>query len=148
WRRWSRPGPDRGGRTSSPPTWSPSPAKLATPSRRCAARSWPKRSSSGSGSGCTRARWSGRWPAPPPRKAPGTTETSGERADLDDIARYERLREQALSGDADGWRLGLGVLHNRGIAGWLRAWDGLPAACPPMPEPASRPAPGSGEQLV
>jgi len=41
-----------------------------------------------------------------------------------------------------GWRLGLGVLHNRGIAGWLAAWDDLPA-----PDPG-RPAPGSGEQLV
>jgi hypothetical protein len=34
------------------------------------------------------------------------------------------------------------VLHHRGIAGWLAAWDDLPA-----PDPG-RPAPGSGEQLV
>jgi hypothetical protein len=55
-----------------------------------------------------------------------------------------------LGGDAGGWRLGLGVLHNRGIAAWLRAWDDLsapdPAALPPAPP--ARPAPGSGEQLV
>jgi hypothetical protein len=52
-----------------------------------------------------------------------------------------------LHGDAGGWRLGLGVLHNRGIAGWLAAWDGLPAPDPAAQLPA-RPAPGSGEQLV
>jgi hypothetical protein len=55
-----------------------------------------------------------------------------------------------LDGDAGGWRLGLGVLQNRGVAAWLRAWDSLP--CPPAPAarpsgPAG-PAPGSGEQLV
>jgi hypothetical protein len=77
------------------------------------------------------------------------TETSGERAGPGDVARYEQLREQVLRGDAGGWRLGLGVLQNRGIAGWLRAWDDLPA---PVPVPATReparPAPGGGEQLV
>jgi len=35
-----------------------------------------------------------------------------------------------LGGDAGGWRLGLGVLHNRGVAAWLAAWDGLPAPAP------------------
>ena len=43
------------------------------------------------------------------------------------------------------------MLHNRGIAGWLRAWDGLPAPAPapvPAARPPARPAPGSGEQLV
>ena len=54
-----------------------------------------------------------------------------------------------LGGDAGGWRLGLGVLHNRGIAGWLAAWDDLPAPDPAArPGPPARPAPGSGEQLV
>jgi hypothetical protein len=55
-----------------------------------------------------------------------------------------------LHGDAGGWRLGLGVLHNRGIAGWLAAWDGLPAPDPAArpPDRPARPAPGSGEQLV
>jgi hypothetical protein len=41
------------------------------------------------------------------------------------------------------------VLHNRGIVGWLAAWDDLPA---PDPHPAGRPpacpAPGSGDQIV
>ena len=54
-----------------------------------------------------------------------------------------------LHGDAGGWRLGLGVLHNRGVAAWLAAWEHLPAPAPAQPPgwPA-RPAPGSGEQLV
>jgi hypothetical protein len=39
------------------------------------------------------------------------------------------------------------VLENRGIAGWLAAWDDLPAPVPAARPPA-RPAPGSGEQLV
>jgi hypothetical protein len=52
-----------------------------------------------------------------------------------------------LGGDAGGWRLGLGVLHNRGIAGWLAAWDDLPAP-DPAERPPGRPAPGSGDQLA
>ncbi len=53
--------------------------------------------------GCTRAPWNGRWPAPPPRKAP---ETSGERATPGDVTRYEQLGQQILGGDTGGWRLG------------------------------------------
>ena len=60
-----RPGPAPGGRTSSPRKWSPSPPGPGTPTRRCAARTWPTRSRTGSGSPCTRARWNGRWPARP-----------------------------------------------------------------------------------
>ena len=33
---------------------------------------------------------------------------------------YEQLRARALAGDADGWRLGLAVLQQRGVAAWLR----------------------------
>jgi hypothetical protein len=41
------------------------------------------------------------------------------------------------------------VLHNRGTAAWLRAWDGLPAPDPaPAARPPARPAPGSDEQVV
>src|SRR2546429_63090 len=66
-----------------------------------------------------------------------------------DVARYEQLREQVLGGQPGGWRLGLGVLHNRGVAAWLAAWDGLPVPAPPQPPgPPARPVPGSGEQLV
>ena len=52
-----------------------------------------------------------------------------------------------LGGQAGGWRLGLGVLRNRGVAAWLAAWDGLPAPAT-APGPPARPVPGSGEQLV
>jgi hypothetical protein len=47
---------------------------------------------------------------------------------------YEQLRAQALGGDVDGWRLGLGVLQQRGVAAWL--WvrqTAVPAVCPPIP---------------
>src|SRR5207244_45227 len=65
------------------------------------------------------------------------------------IAFARGLREQVLGGQPGGWRLGLGVLHNRGVAAWLAAWDGLPAPAPPRPPgPPARPAPGGGEQLV
>ena len=45
----------------------------------------------------------------------------------DDVERYEQLRARVLAGDVAGFRLGLGVLHHRGVAGWLRAWSS-PAA--------------------
>lgn len=52
------------------------------------------------------------------------TETAGERAAGGgvDVERYEQLRRRALDGEAEGWRLGLGVLCHRGVAAWLRAW--------------------------
>jgi hypothetical protein len=54
-----------------------------------------------------------------------------------------------LGGQPGGWRLGLGVLRNRGVAAWLAAWDGLPAPAPPQPPgPPAHPVAGGGEQLV
>jgi hypothetical protein len=50
---------------------------------------------------------------------------------------YEQLRRRALSGDTDGWRLGLGVLQHRGVAAWLRART---APAPARSAP-TRPAP-------
>lgn len=38
------------------------------------------------------------------------------------MERYEQLRRRALGGEAEGWRLGLGVLCHRGVAAWLHAW--------------------------
>jgi hypothetical protein len=46
------------------------------------------------------------------------------------VDRYEQLRRHALAGDGQGWRLGLALLHRRGVAGWMRAWDGLPTPPP------------------
>jgi hypothetical protein len=61
------------------------------------------------------------------------------------VDRYEQLRRHALDGDGQGWRLGLALLHRRGVAGWLRAWDDLPAAPPAAaPTPAASVAPGDG----
>ena len=51
-------------------------------------------------------------------------EAAGEQPVHDgvDVERYEQLRRRALGGEAEGWRLGLGVLCHRGVAAWLRAW--------------------------
>jgi hypothetical protein len=57
-------------------------------------------------------------------------DTSGDGSDI--VDGYERLRAQALTGDTDGWRLGLGVLQQRGVAAWLRV---RPAAVPTVARP-------------
>ncbi|MGI8873204.1 MAG: hypothetical protein ACR2KP_02540 [Egibacteraceae bacterium] len=59
------------------------------------------------------------------------------------VDRYEQLRRHALDGDGQGWRLGLALLHRRGVAGWLHAWQDLPAA--PVATPASTLAIGPGD---
>jgi hypothetical protein len=74
-------------------------------------------------------------------------EASDEPAgDGGDVERYERLRACALSGEPDGWRLGLALLERRGLAAWTRAWQDtapLPAAAPARP--AVEPPAGAGE---
>ena len=45
-------------------------------------------------------------------------DTSGGGSDV--VDGYEQLRARALTGDTDGWRLGLGMLQQRGVAAWLR----------------------------
>ena len=45
-------------------------------------------------------------------------DTGGGGSDV--VHGYEQLRARALGGEADGWRLGLGVLQQRGVAAWLR----------------------------
>ena len=55
---------------------------------------------------------------------------------------YERLRAHALGGDIDGWRLGLGVLHQRGVVAWLQVRQAtVPNISPPMPAPAASASP-------
>jgi hypothetical protein len=63
---------------------------------------------------------------------------------------YERLRARALGGQADGWRLGLGVLQQRGVAAWLRVRQAaVPTVTPPTPTRAgSRLAGGVEAELV
>ena len=56
---------------------------------------------------------------------------------------YERLRARALGGDVDGWRLGLGVLQQRGVAAWLRVRQAtVPTVSPPTPSRAGSPIAG------
>ena len=63
---------------------------------------------------------------------------------------YERLRARALGGEADGWRLGLGVLQQRGVAAWLRVRRAaMPTVSPPTPSrPGSPIAAGVDAELV
>jgi len=50
---------------------------------------------------------------------------------------YEQVRARALSGDVDGWRLGLGVLQHRGVAAWL----GVRTTMAPVRPTPTRPLP-------
>jgi hypothetical protein len=59
-------------------------------------------------------------------------DTSGDGSDV--VDGYEQLRARALGGQADGWRLGLGVLQQRGVAAWLRLRQAtVPKISPPTP---------------
>lgn len=62
-----------------------------------------------------------------------------------DVERYEQLRRSAISGEPSGWRLGMALLQQRGMAAWARACDPLP----PSP-PADRHvgAPVGGDEVV
>lgn len=73
-----------------------------------------------------------------------TDDTGGDRSDVADG--YEQLRARALGGGADGWRLGLGVLQQRGVAAWLQVRQAIiPTVCPPAPTPATSPLAGGVE---
>ena len=63
----------------------------------------------------------------------------GEDTDSNDhaVGDYEQLRQRALSGDVDGWRLGLGVLQHRGVAAWLQIRKAATAAAVPPPTRAA-----------
>jgi hypothetical protein len=69
---------------------------------------------------------------------------AGDRCDgSDPVAGYEQLRARALGGQADGWRLGLSVLQQRGLAAWLRVRQATVAAVYPPPS-ASAATPVAG----
>jgi hypothetical protein len=57
---------------------------------------------------------------------------------------YEQLRVRALRGDVDGWRLGLAVLQQRGVAAWLRVRQAATATHPPPTPARSAPPVGGG----
>lgn len=60
------------------------------------------------------------------------------------VAAYEQLRACALAGDGQGWRLGLAVVYRQGLAGWMRAVDGLaPARSQPATPTTSSVSTGS-----
>jgi hypothetical protein len=65
---------------------------------------------------------------------------NSESSDGDDraVGGYEELRQRALSGDVDGWRLGLGVLQHRGVAAWLRVRQAASPAAVAAPTPAAK----------
>jgi hypothetical protein len=59
---------------------------------------------------------------------------------------YEQLRVCALRGDVDGWRLGLAVLQQRGVAAWLQVRQAtVPNISPPVPAPTASPLTDSVE---
>ena len=71
-------------------------------------------------------------------------DTGGNRSEV--VDGYEQLRARALGGQPDGWRLGLGVLQQRGLAAWLRLRQATVAAvCPPPPASAAPPVAGGVE---
>ena len=68
-------------------------------------------------------------------------DTSGGGSDI--VDGYEQLRARALCGDTDGWRLGLGVLQQRGVAAWLRVRQAaVPTVARPTPARAGSPSAG------
>jgi hypothetical protein len=68
-------------------------------------------------------------------------DTSGGGSDV--VDGYEQLRARALTGDTDGWRLGLGVLQQRGVAAWLRLRRAtVPTVARPTPARAGSPSVG------
>ena len=107
-------------------------------------RGWLTRSPPSSRSGCTRDRWSGRWPAlraPKVEAGNDIDDTGGDGSDV--VDGYEQLRVRALGGEPDGWRLGLGVLQQRGVAAWLRVRQAtVPTISPPTPARAASPIAG------
>jgi len=83
------------------------------------------RSKRGSESSCTGAAWNGRW------RAKKTNQSSLIVAPSDTTERYETLRAAVLRGGGAACP-GLGILHRRGVAEWIRALGQQPpieAAC-------------------
>jgi hypothetical protein len=60
-------------------------------------------------------------------------------------ARYEQLRQVALTGNAQGWRHGLGVLTTRGVTGWMHTCRTIPPPPPPVAPRRGAPNPIAGD---
>ena len=68
-------------------------------------------------------------------------DTTGDGSDV--VDGYARLRARALGGDVDGWRLGLAVRQQRGLAAWLRVRQAtVSTVSPPTPSRAGSPIAG------
>jgi len=71
-------------------------------------------------------------------------DTGGDGSDV--VDGYEQLRRRALTGDTDGWRLGLAVLQQRGVAAWLRVRQASVATVsPPTAARAGSPIAGNAD---
>jgi hypothetical protein len=64
------------------------------------------------------------------------------RACASSVEIYEQLRAHAVDGDGQGWRLGLALLVRQGVAGWMRAFEGLPTPARRIATPAVPVTPG------
>ena len=71
--------------------------------------------------------------------APNTTETTATVAPSPATSSYVGGR---WFGDADGWRLGLGVVQHRGVAAWLRVRSATPTPAPARPSTVEHPIAG------
>ena len=75
-------------------------------------------------------------------------DTGGDGSEV--VDGYEQLRARALAGQADGWRLGLSVVQQRGVAAWLRLRQST--VCTVSPHTPARTAPpvagGAQAELV
>ena len=70
---------------------------------------------------------------------------SFEHGGVETDASYERLRAAVLGGQADGFRLGHGVLATRGVVAWFGA---LSALRTPAPSANQRSHPPAGEVVA
>ncbi len=139
--------PGRGARTSSPTRSSRMCSSYASRIQAWFRRRRPPRSPRSLRSACTRDRWSGRWLAlkvPKVETGNDIDDTGGDGSDV--VDGYEQLRRRALCGDTDGWRLGLAVLQQRGVAAWLRVRQtSVPTVSPPTPARAGSPIAGNAD---
>lgn len=67
---------------------------------------------------------------------------------MSDVERYEQLRARAVSGEPDGFQMGLAMFERRGLAAWARAWQTTAPARPVPPTRATSEVPGEPGRIV
>ncbi|MGH2930034.1 MAG: hypothetical protein ACRDL8_17660 [Solirubrobacteraceae bacterium] len=65
-----------------------------------------------------------------------------------DVERYEQLRARAVSGEPDGFQMGLAMLERRGLAAWARVWQTTAPARPAPPARAGAEIDGDAGPIV